>query len=228
MCPICIAVAGLVATAVAGPQTFPHLSVELLVIGLGLAILLPPLLNGKYKPIMDGRYLMPLVPVLFVGIGVALVGTAHAIRPGRLRPPALALLALFGALLVGHPLALLAEYYDDSQHDGLDNALYLQTLDQLKAARADGEMVLLDPRLREVKTLGSGNAGSTFTWLLAVSGLPSSPYQGDPAELPGRLAVLRRQTADLVDDQLDLLSLDGRRFRGMERPNYRAYRVAAP
>ena len=41
----------------------------ILLAGLIAAVLLPPILNGKYRPILDGRYLMPLVPVMFVGIG---------------------------------------------------------------------------------------------------------------------------------------------------------------
>ena len=67
-----------------------------LVGGVLLAIFVPPAFSGKYRPILDGRYLMPLVPVLFVAIGLAWrrsgarwrqarAGTSGTGRPGAPR-----------------------------------------------------------------------------------------------------------------------------------------------
>lgn len=173
-----------------------------LVISVALAIFLPPAFSGKYRPILDGRYLMPLLPVLFVAIGLAMAGAAQfiaatgrrvAVRPGDggaleapspgrlranpfqllIRRSAVMVLAGGTALLVAHPLTLLDTFYEDSQEDGFSNALYLRTLDQVAAARDGGETVLLDPLLATVKSTGGGKASSSFTFLLALSKIPA-------------------------------------------------------
>src|SRR5581483_5540254 len=47
-----------------------------------LAVFLPPAFNGKYRPILDGRFLMPLLPVLFVALGLAITSIARAVTAG--------------------------------------------------------------------------------------------------------------------------------------------------
>jgi 4-amino-4-deoxy-L-arabinose transferase-like glycosyltransferase len=199
-----------------------------LLLALLPAILLPPLFNGQYKPILAGRYLMPLVPVLFVGIGLGLVTLARGLdaRPwGLARRGLLAMLAL---LLITRPLPLLQDFYAQSRDDGGDNTLALRALEQLKAARRGDEVVVLDPRLIEVKAVGGGSAANSLGWLLAVSGIPSLAYDGNSRGITGYLAVLQRDTADIVDNQVLLNPLDGRRSNGRDHANFRAYRVAAP
>ena len=200
----------------------------ILLLALLPAILLPPLFNGQYKPILAGRYLMPLVPVLFVGVGLGLAALARGLnaRPwGFIRGGLLALLAL---LLTTYPLQLLDDFYEQGRDDGTDNTLYLRALDQLTATRLADEVVVLDPRLVEVKTVGGSSAASSFDWLLTVSGIPSLAYDGNPRGLVGNLVILERETADDVADQITLAPLDGRRSDERERQNFRAYRAAAP
>ncbi len=198
----------------------------LLLLALLAAVLLPPLLSGKYKPVLDGRYLMPLVPVMFVGIGLVWGAAARALAPSRAGLAGAAALAIFGVVLVFQPLTLLADFYEDTQENGLSNALYLSTRSQVRAAQSD-EPVLLDARLRDVKSVGGGNAGSNFAWLLAVSREPAEVWHDgdDPSALVGRLAILHRATADRLDEQLELTPLDGRRSNGRDRQSYRAYLV---
>jgi 4-amino-4-deoxy-L-arabinose transferase-like glycosyltransferase len=200
----------------------------ILLLALLPAIFLPPLFNGQYKPILAGRYLMPLVPVLFVGVGLGLAALARGLNA---RPWGLicgGLLMVLALLLTAYPLQLLDDFYQQSRDDGGDNTLYLRAVDQLKAARRGNEMVVLDPRLIEVKTAGGGSAANSLGWLLAVSGIPSLSYDGNPRGIAGHLAVLERKTADAADDQITLNPLDGRRSGERERQNFRAYRAAAP
>ena len=207
----------------------------LLLVALAVAIFWPPLLSGKYKPVLDGRYLMPDLPVIFVDIAVvfgALAGLVMRATPSvRLAGGAV---VLAGAVaLVLHPLVSLEQFYEDSQEDGFSNALYLRTLDQVQAARNAQEPVLLDPRLAEVKSTGGGKASSSFAFLFALNEIPSEPLDtsvrpGRPAksvELAGRLAILHRSTADSLDDTMRLEPLDGKRLSGKDSPNYRAYRI---
>jgi hypothetical protein len=195
--------------------------------GVLLAILLPPALSGKYRPILDGRYLMPLVPVLFVALGLAVAQGARVLTAYRQTEVlgvqvarGVALLVLVGgvAMLAAHPLALLDTFYEESQEDGFSNALYYRTLQQVEAARIGDEAVLLDPQLATVKSAGGGKASSSFLFLLALADVPT-------ADLTGRLAILHRSTADRLDDSLELTPLDGKRANGKDSPSYRAYRI---
>ena len=209
-----------------------------LLLALLPAVLLPPLVSGKYTPILDGRYLMPLVPVLFVGIGLAIGALAHVLAArgaaSRWHTPswtAFLPLAALAALLVLHPLWLLADFYEKSQEAGFSNAAYLRTLDQVRAAEIVGEPVVLDDRLSEVTSAGGGNARASFAWLLAVSRIPAGTWDADgddPAALVGHVAILHRATAEQLGERLSLIPLDDRRPNGRDRPSYRAYRVAAP
>ena len=182
-----------------------------------------------------------LVPVLFVSIALAAATLARLLGRVSLPAPAPALVptlargmlgaALAGAvtLLAAHPLALLDTFYEDSQEDGFSNALYLRTLQQVKAARQGGEPVLLDPQLASVKSTGGGKASSSFTFLLALAAIPSEPLDasGETGDLVGRLAILQRSTADRLDDTLRLEPLDGKRQGGKDSPSYRAYRIVS-
>ncbi|MCC7105383.1 MAG: glycosyltransferase family 39 protein [Chloroflexi bacterium] len=200
----------------------------LLLLAVLPAVLLPPLLNGKYKPILDGRYLMPLLPVFFLGLALAGDAALRATRQVRRRlgRGLTVLVAVAMLVLTLHPLRALAAFYDNARDQGETNSLSLRTLERVQAARYGGEPVLLDARLWSVKAVGGGNAGATFTWLLAVSGIPTSIWSSDEASaLAGQLVILQRDTADELDGVLDLSSLDGRRQRGRDRESYRAYRV---
>ena len=208
----------------------------LLLVALALAVFWPPLLSGKYKPILDGRYLMPDLPVIYVDIAVAFGAVAALVARAApaVRLAGTTAIVVGAVALIVHPLIVLDRFYEESQEDGFSNALYLRTLDQVQAARQAGEPVLLDPRLAEVKSTGGGKASSSFAFLFALNEIPSEPLDttvrpGEPAkavELAGRLAILHRSTADRLDDTMRLEPLDGKRFSAKESPNYRAYRIA--
>jgi Dolichyl-phosphate-mannose-protein mannosyltransferase len=207
----------------------------LLLVALALAVFWPPLLSGKYKPILDGRYLMPDLPVIFVDIAVAFGALTGLVTRGTpaIRLAGGAVLLVGAVALILHPLVPLERFYEESQEDGFSNAPYLRTLDQVQAARQADESVLLDPMLANVKSTGGGKASSSFAFLFALADIPSEPLDtsvrpGQPAkatELAGRLAILHRSTADQLDDTMRLEPLDGKRQNGKDGPSYRAYRI---
>ena len=219
------------ALAVLGALIAARRGNQLLLVALVLAVFWPSLLSGKYKPILDGRYLMPDLPVIFVDIGVAFAALAGVVARGIpvVRIAGGALLVAGATALVMHPLVPLERFYEESQEDGFSNDRYLRTLDQVAMASVDGEAVLLDARLLQVKSIGGGNAGMNFEWLLAVSRVPSTVWHEteEPASLHGRLAILHRSTADQLAGHLTLAPLDGRRLDRKDRPSYRAYRIGA-
>lgn len=216
------------ALAVLGALIAARRGNPLLLVALALAVFWPPLLSGKYKPILDGRYLMPDLPVIFVDIAIAFGALAGLVVRST---PALRLtvgpMIVAGAIaLVLHPLAPLERFYEESQEDGFSNALYLQTLHQVQAARQPGEAVLLDPMLANVKSTGGGKASSSFTFLLALEQVPNQPLEagGQRTDLAGKLAILHRSTADRLDDTLSLEPLDGKK-KEKDSPSYQAYRI---
>jgi hypothetical protein len=280
-----------------------------LVLAMLVAIFVPPAFNGKYRPLLDGRFLMPSLPVWYAMIGLAIVGTVRLVarssgsaareapsvdprlapdaapaglrhapdaapaglghapdtaptglrhapdaapaglrftsdvtRAGaRLTPEpswpglrlartaATALLIVGTTVLVAQPLNALDELYESSLDDGYSNVEYLSTVQLIDTARRGDEAVLLDPMLFEVKTAGGGKALTNFTWLLAVSRIPSEAPSSlpDAARLTGRLAILHRNTANRLDDTVSLDPLDGKRVSKSYNPSFRLYRVGS-
>jgi hypothetical protein len=207
----------------------------LLLVALALAVFWPPLLSGKYKPILDGRYLMPDLPVIFVDIAVAFAALTGLVvrRAPAMRLAGGAVLLIGGVALIVHPLGSLDTFYEESQEDGFSNARYLRTVDQIEGARQSDERVLLDPMLADVKSTGGGKASTSFAFLFALNDIPSEPLDttvrpGQPAksaDLAGRLAILHRSTAERLDDTMRLDPLDGKRQDSKDSPSYRAYRI---
>lgn len=201
---------------------------RLLAPALVAAILISPVFSGKYKPILDGRYLMPLLPVLLVGIGQVFAEVDRRVGPGVWRRGVgIAVLGLALWPLVAVQLQQLDTFYRVSQESGFSNTVYLRTMAQVTAARVADEAVVLDADLLEVKTPGGGKASNTFTWLFAVTRVPTETWSPDDGvdRLIGRLVILRRTTAERLDGRVALQPINGQRLSSRDRPNYRAYRV---
>jgi inner membrane transporter RhtA len=84
---VSLPVAGLVATVVAGPSTLPHLTWQLLVIGIGLALLLPvvpftlELLALRRLTTSAFGTLMSLEPAIALVIGLVLLHQVPGLAP---------------------------------------------------------------------------------------------------------------------------------------------------
>lgn len=142
----------------------------LLVSAMALSL---PLLRGGYTG-LDLRYLAPLLPVFFAGIGGLL---AEAIRRVRSRPaparswPAIACLGLGALLLVLHPLLYLRGYYDRALETGATNAPIFQTLRLIGSNRFPDERIVLDRDLLPGPT-GHRMVGLTLRLAIVMQELP--------------------------------------------------------
>lgn len=201
-----------------------------LLAGVAAGVLLPPMFNGKYKPVLDGRYLMPLVPVLFVGVGILASRLTGWLRCSRLGigGAGVAMVAL-GALVLA-PLFSLSRFYEESSENGASNARYIRTLRMVESMSQIGDSVWLDPRLRDVKSPGGGNAGSSFGWLLAVSDRkvqewrPDTVTQGPPPA--GSLFIVHRATSERLRHELAMAPID-ESSASRDDASYRLVRVGS-
>ena len=155
--------------------------------------LILPLFNDKYAPILNGRYLAPLLPILYAATG-ALLATALQRFSGAglagnswLQPPRLvgqiAVLVASGFLLL-HPLLYLRAYYENELRIGRTNAAFFETLQKMHAhRRADETVVVVRPRREFHMGPGNGLASSAFHLSLAVDSVPYRILDQGSAEL---------------------------------------------
>jgi 4-amino-4-deoxy-L-arabinose transferase-like glycosyltransferase len=173
-----LAVAGLVVSARLG------------VLGPPLAVLafllLLPLFPASHDNLpRQGRYLMPLLPFAFAGIGGLVIWTAARLRG---RASARMLLVLASVLLVAYPLVPLVRHYDEVLSAGETNARYFITLEAVERLRGPEEVVLLDPSLQRDRTGAAGTALRTFDFLLTVRQLPHVTLERSADRIERRVA----------------------------------------
>lgn len=136
-------------------------------------VLVLPYFNPRYGPILSGRYLIPLLPIAYIGIGAAVVWSARRIcgcRGARRWQP---LAAVAAGLLVLLPVVSLREYYVEAVADQRTNAPLHQLTAAVVAARSPDEVVLLDEGLAQ-EALGAGGTDlKALRMLLGTSSVPT-------------------------------------------------------
>jgi 4-amino-4-deoxy-L-arabinose transferase-like glycosyltransferase len=146
----------------------------LLIATLSVALVLP-YFNPRYGPILSGRYLIPLLPLTFAGIGIAVVGVAtllaHRVALPSRQTAARRLAGLAGLLLVLFPLLPLAAYYREAVADGRTNQTLFTLAEAVVVNRQPGERVLLDEGLAQ-EALGAGGTDlKAYRMLLEAHGI---------------------------------------------------------
>jgi hypothetical protein len=188
-----------------------------------------PLLQGKYEPVLNGRYVMPILPLVFAAIGLVVADGMRAVRirwPARATALSGALLGL-AALAALYPLAPLAAY----ERSARTNHAILAAQDAVLAARAPDEVVLVDYGLDGVFFMAAGSAFKATEMLLGGDGVPYTVIDARPASLddalaghPSRLAVLNSDKARSLGRNYQLTALMGGERDG---PGFGVYRVSA-
>jgi hypothetical protein len=170
-----VAIAGLVTAARRGAALPLFMTVSSIII-------MPYFNDRKYVPISDGRYLMPILPLVFVGVGT-LAAALWASRRRLVR----ATVGLAIAFLALWPLVPLQRYFDQELAAGETNHAVFATLQATRAARQADEAVLLDSKLGDIKQEGGGTAFRSLRYLFATSGLPERSID-DPRDAVRRLS----------------------------------------
>jgi hypothetical protein len=181
-----LALAGLVAAARLGAWMLP--------LTVATFLLLLPLFPASHDNLpRQGRYLMPLVPLAFAGMG----GLA-AMLWSRLRGAdreggrtggqwRLAALAAVLALVVLSPLAILARYELDVLAANETNDRYFVTLGALERQLRPGEPVVLDPTLQRDRTGAAGTAQRTFDFMMELRGIPRTMLEESSERVARRI-----------------------------------------
>jgi len=125
-------------------------------LGASFSLLLPVFNANHYDVEYDGRYVMPLLPMIYACIGLLLVDgwRAVAARSGRsaTRAAAAVLVGLIVVGLAGAPLLSLARYYRQASRAEPTNASLVRAMDEVKLALRPGDVVLLDNNLNDRRT----------------------------------------------------------------------------
>ncbi|MCC7372148.1 MAG: ScyD/ScyE family protein [Chloroflexi bacterium] len=174
-----LTLAGLVYTARRGAPL-------LLLVFLSSCLIMPYFNQRKYVPISDGRYLMPLLPIAFAGIGTLLASTWQ--RWATTNRQWQVAIAAVSVVLVVYPLAPLARYYGQEEAAGRTNTPFLRVVSEVGAIRRPDEAVILDRDLANVKLEGGGTAFRSLRTLLAGIGIDDRSIDS-VTDYAGKMAV---------------------------------------
>lgn len=190
---VLLALAGLARQGRRG-NALPALMVAATVVSL-------PLFRGGYAG-PDGRYLTPLLPVLFAGVGAVFAAAAGRVATqtgsaGRWAPAPLALgaaLSLAGGFMILHPLLSIRRDYDLELAGGSSNLPIFQTLRLISSNRQADERIFLDRDLLPA-SVGHRMVGLTLRLAIAMRDIPYRWHAPDGDEL---LAPANRCRSALV------------------------------
>jgi 4-amino-4-deoxy-L-arabinose transferase-like glycosyltransferase len=212
-------------------------------LGASFALILPIFNANHYDVEYDGRYVLPLLPMIFACIGLMVMDGWRAVvkRADRhaLRVATAVALGLGVLILAGVPLLSLSRYYARASRAEPTNASLIAAMDRVKEALRPGDVVLLDNHLNDRRTeyASPWDEESSFRVMRYIMEFDRVPYEVvdiDEAALhafvgEGRHGVVivssgtsGKDTAHIDDliDQFDLRALDGGEGRA-PRPSQR-------
>lgn len=177
------------------------------------AIVVMPYFNPRYGPILSGRYLIPLLPYLYLGIAVA-VPTAAMFIPTILPPRHVVARAALAAALALFPLVPLSRYYRTVLDDGRTNRRLTMLSGAVVNAFRHGQIVLVDEALAQEQLTAGGTDLKALRMLLESGGIPYQVvklnWQGLRPALERYdtvLVVMAARKASELDDHVDVLPL---------------------
>jgi 4-amino-4-deoxy-L-arabinose transferase-like glycosyltransferase len=202
-------------------------------LGASFALILPLFNANHYDVEYDGRYVVPLLPMIYACIGLLLVDGWRAAVAGNRRPVIRAGAAVgVGAVvlvLAAAPLLSLSRYYARAARAEPTNQSLVRAMDEVKLALRPGDVVLLDNNLnaRRTEYASPWDEASTFRVMRYIMEFDRVPYEvadideSALAAIAGRgqsgVVVLSsgfdsKDTADLgrLIEQFGLVGLDGK------------------
>ena len=192
-------------------------------------LLVLPVLQGKYEPLLNGRYVMPILPLVFASIGLAAADALTLLRRrfgGRALLPSAVVLGVL-ALAAVYPLAGLAQY----QRTARTNHAIIAAYDAVMADRRPDEVVVVDYGLDGVFFMAAGSAFKSTELLLGGSSVPYTVIDARASSLgdalsgqDSRLLVLNTEKVRVLSRNFTLTPLMGGERDG---PGFGVFRVSA-
>ena len=169
--------------AVALDDPLPLVYAAMAVVGAGLAsrrrLVLPvlvlasvaavlPLVNGKYEPLFNGRYLAPLLPMCFVLVAIGVVGMVSLLgRASIVRAHQRLVITMMLVVLSVPPLLVLNGYIDATLRDGPNNQELYRAAEIVAAASPAGP-VLVDASLSGTRQSTGREGTGVLDYLLIL------------------------------------------------------------
>jgi hypothetical protein len=181
---------------------------------LGSFALVLPLFNANHYDVeYDGRYVVPLLPMLYAGIGLLAVDVWRAARARigtRAARIAVAVtLSVLIVVLAAAPLLSLSRYYARGARAEPSNASLVRAIDEVKGALRSGDVVILDNNLNDRRTeyASPWDEASTFRVMRYIMEFDRVPYEVVDVDQQALADLAARRQASVV-----ILSagLDGR------------------
>jgi hypothetical protein len=206
-------------------------------LGASFALILPLANATHYDVEYDGRYVLPLLPMIYASMGLLIVDGWRALGARLGRPPARTVAAfVLGTatlILVAAPLLSLSRYYAKASRAEPTNTSLIRAMDEVKSALRPGELVLLDANLNDRrspyadKLKDEASTIRVFKYIMEFDQVPYEAVDVDEASLTdwatrGQSGVVilsagfdSRDTANLgrLIEQFGLTALDGRPAR---------------
>jgi 4-amino-4-deoxy-L-arabinose transferase-like glycosyltransferase len=193
---------------------------------LGSLCLILPVFNARYEQLLNSRYLAPLLPLLFVAAGCAIVRIgrrpsvlSRVVQAGlpRIRPRLARVVpaALLGLYVVVHPLVYLNAYERDTRAAGSVNDEVLQLSSFLASRVRSNEGVLIDDGMYWFNMgQGEGKYAWVFRLLLGLRGVANATVDLRGEGLQPRLVcsypyvLLYYSPRELANEKASLLRLE--------------------
>jgi hypothetical protein len=204
----------------------------LLLLAVLTYLVLLPLVNTKFRTLVTARYLMPVYPLIVVGIALAVDRLAR-----RLEAQSAALRSLILGLaiiaLIVPSLESLQRHYDRLLRTGDTNERILKLADVIAQYRRPDEQVVVE------ESMGSEIPGTGvteirgFRYLLTMADVPFRSeriaprrFEDDLQTVPSMLAVLNARDAEQVERRVTVTAVDGRARAVIGRgSDYQVYRL---
>jgi hypothetical protein len=201
-------------------------------LGVSFTLLLPVFNVSHYDVEYDGRYVLPLLPMIYATIGLLAVDVWYA-ASARFGTPAArkTVAASLGVVLLVMaivPLFFLARYYDRASRSDPTNASLVRAMAEVEAALGPGEIVLLDNNMNNRRTERANplDEASTIRVMKYILEFDRVPFETEylDADVLARYAAVGRpmvvvlssgvdskETAKLGDllEQFGMTDLDG-------------------
>ncbi|MCC7371933.1 MAG: glycosyltransferase family 39 protein [Chloroflexi bacterium] len=206
-------------------------------LGASFALLLPVFNVAHYDVEYDGRYVLPLLPMIYAAVGV-LVVDLWRMAAAKLAAPAARMgvaagLGLAVVVMAGVPLLFLARYYERASRSEPTNASLVRAMDQVRSVLGAGQTVLLDENMNNRRTERADplkDEASTIRVMKYILEFEDAPFEtayvdagvlgeyqrlGRPTVVVLASGVDSKETAKLGDliEQFGMTGLDGRAAR---------------